>query len=151
MACQSASVLGGACRAVANVSRAEIWPEFKFTLGRAAPASRRSHGGDSSKAGLMYTFAHMRVMTLFWCAGLYLGVVFAQSVGTISGTVLDLPGKAVASAPIQARNVTTNTVYRTASSETGPSTLHQLPPGAYQCAGNRPEFSCYLQPNQAVA
>jgi hypothetical protein len=96
---------------------------------------------------LMYTFAHMRFMALLWCAA----TMFAQSRGTIAGTVLDLPGKPVAKAPVQAKNLSTNAVYRAASSETGRYTLAQLPPGVYEVSVNVPEFSAYLQPNVAVA
>ena len=98
----------------------------------------------------MYTLADMRFMALFWCAGLYMGVALAQSGGTITGTVLDLPGKPVAKAPVQAKNVGTNTLYRAASSETGRYTLAQLPPGVYEVSVNVPEFSAYVQPNVAV-
>jgi carboxypeptidase family protein len=95
----------------------------------------------------MYTLAHMRFVALFWSAA----AMFAQSSGTIAGTVLDLPGKPVAKAPVQARNVSTNELYRAASAETGRYTLAQLPPGVYEVSVNVPEFSAYVQPNVAVA
>jgi hypothetical protein len=95
----------------------------------------------------MYTLAQMRFMALIWCAG----AILAQSGGTVTGIVLDLPGKPVANAPIQARNVSTNTVYRAASSEMGRYTLAQLPPGAYELSVNAPGFNPYLQPNLTVA
>src|SRR5579864_5659506 len=93
----------------------------------------------------------MRLIALFVCAWLCMGVAFAQSGGTIAGTVLDLPGKPVANAPVQAKNVSTNAVYRATSSETGRYTLAQLPPGAYEVSVNATEFSPYLQPNVTVA
>jgi len=76
--------------------------------------------------------------------------MFAQSGGTIAGVVFDLPGKPVAKAPVQAKNATTNAIYRAASSETGSYNL-ALPPGVYEVSVNMPEFSAYLQPNVTVA
>jgi len=76
--------------------------------------------------------------------------MFAQSGGTIAGVVFDLPGKPVAKAPVQAKNATTNAIYRAASSETGSYTL-ALPPGVYEVSVNMPEFSAYLQPSVTVA
>lgn len=89
----------------------------------------------------------MRFMTLFWCAA----AAFAQGGGTITGTVLDLPGKAVPNAPIQVKNLNTNVVYRATSSQTGAYTLAQLPPGAYELSVAVPEFNTYVQPHVTVA
>jgi hypothetical protein len=55
----------------------------------------------------------------------------AQSSGTITGTVSDTDGVALAKAAIQATNTATRTVYKTTSSETGAFTLAPLPPGVY--------------------
>ncbi len=44
---------------------------------------------------------------------------FAQSGGTIAGTVLDVDGVAVANAPVQVTNKTTNAVVKTTTSSTG--------------------------------
>jgi Carboxypeptidase regulatory-like domain len=106
---------------------------------------------DSNSAGLMYTFSHMRLVAFFLCACLCMSVAFAQSGGTITGAVLDLPGKAVANAPVQAKNVSTNAIYRAASSETGRYTLAQLPPGAYELSVNAAGFNTYVEPNVTVA
>jgi hypothetical protein len=93
----------------------------------------------------------MRFIAWLLCACLCMGAVFAQSGGTIAGSVLDLPGKPVAKAPVQARNVSTNAVYRATSSETGRYTLAQLPPGVYEVSVAMTEFSPFLQPSVTVA
>src|ERR1039457_1922286 len=68
----------------------------------------------------------------FLCAALLsTSAVFAQSVGTITGTVYNLDGDAVPNAPIQATNARTNATFKAASSQTGGYTLAQLPAGTY--------------------
>ena len=54
---------------------------------------------------------------------------FAQS---ISGTVTDSDGVALPNAVLQATNVSTKAVYKTASSDKGAYTLAQLPAGTYE-------------------
>jgi len=56
--------------------------------------------------------------------------VLAQT-GNLSGTVTDPDGKGVPTAPIQAKNVATGTVYKTAAAATGGYTLSKLPAGSY--------------------
>ena len=88
----------------------------------------------------------MRSLVLF----LLTAPAFAQSPGTITGTVLDLAGEAVANAPIQATNVATKTVYKAASSDKGGYTLAQLPAGAYDLSVAAPGFNLFAQQNVAV-
>jgi len=56
--------------------------------------------------------------------------VLAQT-GMLSGTVTDPDGGGVSTAPIQARNVATGTVYKTTAISKGSYTLSQLPAGTY--------------------
>jgi hypothetical protein len=84
---------------------------------------------------------------LFWCAA----AAFGQSGGTFTGTVTGLSGEAVANAPIQVTNLSTNAVYKTAGSENGHYTLAQLPPGSYKISVAAPGFDAYVQPNVTVA
>ena len=76
--------------------------------------------------------------------GFALGAL-AQSGGTITGTVLDLAGEAVAAAPIQATNTATKAVYKAASSDKGSYTLAQLPAGAYDLSVAAPGFNPFVQ------
>jgi hypothetical protein len=89
----------------------------------------------------------MRFIALFLCAS----AAFAQSGGTITGTVSNLPGEAVAKAPVQATNASTHAVYKAASSEKGLYTLAQLPPGAYDISVAVPGYNPYVQNNVTVA
>jgi hypothetical protein len=76
---------------------------------------------------------------------------FAQSSGTIAGTVSNLDGDAVPNAPIQAVDTRTNATFKAASSQTGGYTLAQLPPGTYNLSINLLGYNAYAQPNVAVA
>src|ERR1700722_20635510 len=74
----------------------------------------------------------------------------AQATGTLTGTVVDLAGDVVANAPIQATNMATKTIYKTASSEKGGYTIAQLPAGAYELAVAAAGFNPHSQQNVAV-
>ncbi len=76
-----------------------------------------------------------RMVPLCWIALLY-----AQNGGTITGTVVDSDGVAVANAQVQATNRDTKSVYKTAGSAKGRYTLATLPPGAYDVSINAPGF-----------
>jgi hypothetical protein len=89
----------------------------------------------------------MRFIALFWCAS----AALAQSGGTLTGTVSGLSGDMVANAPIQATNLSTSTVYKTASSGNGQYKLAQLPPGAYKLSVAAPGFDAYVEPSVSVA
>jgi Carboxypeptidase regulatory-like domain len=89
----------------------------------------------------------MHFIALFLCAS----AAFAQSGGTITGTVSNLPGDAVANAPVQATNVSTNAVYKSASSEKGLYTLARLPSGTYEISVALLGFNPYVQKNVTVA
>ena len=76
---------------------------------------------------------------------------FAQSVGTITGTVFDISGDQVVNAPIQATNVATKNVYKSTSSDKGVYILTSLPAGSYDFSVAVPGFNPYTQPNVALA
>src|SRR4029077_15248707 len=89
----------------------------------------------------------MRSLVLF----LLTAAAFAQSSGTITGTVVDLAGDAVANAPIQVTNMATRTVYKATTSGTGSYTIAQLPAGAYELSVAAPGFNAFSQQNVSVA
>jgi Carboxypeptidase regulatory-like domain len=89
----------------------------------------------------------MRSLVLF----LLTAAAFAQSSGTITGTVVDLAGDAVANAPIQVTNMATRTVYKATSSGTGGYTIAQLPAGVYELSVAAPGFNAFSQQNVSVA
>lgn len=65
---------------------------------------------------------------------------YSQSSGTITGTVVDSDGEAVANAQVQATNRNTKVVYKAAGSEKGHYSLATLPPGSYDVSINAPGF-----------
>ena len=75
---------------------------------------------------------------------------YSQGGGTITGTVVDSDGEAVANAQVQANNRSTRTVYKTTGSEKGVYTLAMLPPGAYDVSINVPGFNTYNKQNLSV-
>jgi hypothetical protein len=83
----------------------------------------------------------MRFMALFLC-GL---AAFAQSGGTIAGTVSDTDGVALAKAAIQAKNGSSGAVYKAESSTAGAYTLAQLPVGTYDLSVFVPGMLPYRQ------
>ena len=89
----------------------------------------------------------MPFVLFFLCAS----VGFAQNGGTITGSVSNLPGEAVANAPVQAINAATNAIYKAASSANGAYTLAQLPSGTYEVSVAAPGFNPYVQKNVTVA
>ncbi len=89
----------------------------------------------------------MRCALFILCASLG----FGQSAGTITGTVSNLPGEAVADVAVQAVNSTTNAVYKAASSAKGVFTLAQLPSGTYEISVAALGFNPFVQKNVTVA
>ena len=88
----------------------------------------------------------MRFALFICCASLALG----QSAGTITGTVSNLPGEALANIGIQAVNGATNAVYKTASSANGVYTFAQLPSGTYEISVAAQGFNPFVQKNVTV-
>src|ERR1700722_4008321 len=75
---------------------------------------------------------------------------YAQSAGTITGTVVDSDGDAVANAQIQATNRSTKMVYKTVGSTQGHYTLGTLPEGAYDLSITAPGFNAHSRQNVSV-
>jgi hypothetical protein len=88
----------------------------------------------------------MRLLLIFVATA----AAFAQSGGTISGTVFDLGGGPVAKAPIQATNAATRMVYKAVSSDKGSFTLAALPAGAYEITVAPPGYTPYTEQNVMV-
>lgn len=75
---------------------------------------------------------------------------FAQTNGTIAGTVLDIDAQPVATILIQATNSSTHSTYKATSSSKGSYTLTGLPAGAYDLSVDAPGFYPFSQKNVMV-
>ena len=89
----------------------------------------------------------MRFALFICCASL----AFGQNAGTITGTVSNLPGEAVANIPVQAVNSATNAIYKAASSVNGVYTLAHLPSGTYEISVAAQGFNPFTQKNVTLA
>jgi hypothetical protein len=89
----------------------------------------------------------MRFFAVFLC----IPAAFAQGSGSITGTVHDVDGMAVANAPIQVTNKSTNQILKTTSSSAGSYALAPLPPGTYDFSVAPVGFNAYVQQNIAIA
>jgi hypothetical protein len=69
--------------------------------------------------------------------------VFAQTSGSITGTVSDTDGIVLPKVAIQARNGATGVIYKASSSATGVYTLGQLPAGSYELSATVPGMIPY--------
>src|SRR5579863_342592 len=77
---------------------------------------------------------------------------FGQTgLATITGTVTDQSGAAVASAPVVVRSLDTGTTFQGASSSTGNYTVTQLPVGDYQLSVSVSGFKKYTHTNFHLA
>jgi len=77
--------------------------------------------------------------------------VFGQAgTGTITGTVTDPTGAAIANAPVEVRNTDTNFPYPTATTVTGAYTVLRLPPGPYSITISAPGFKKLLRSGLTV-
>ncbi|MEO8098696.1 MAG: TonB-dependent receptor [Acidobacteriota bacterium] len=93
----------------------------------------------------------MRILSIATVLVAVSSFLFAQSDrGTITGTIMDPGSAAVASAPVELRNVQTGAVYQTTSTGTGNYTLPQLPTGAYELSVTVPGFKKFTQQNIAL-
>jgi hypothetical protein len=89
----------------------------------------------------------MRFVLFICCCS----VGFGQGTGTITGTVSNLPGEAVANVTLRAVNAGTNTVFKAASSANGVYTLAQLPSGTYDVSVTAAGFNPFQQKDITVA
>ena len=77
-------------------------------------------------------------------------LVFGQGAnGTITGTVTDPTGLAVAGANVEARNTDTGAVYTGASTSAGNYAITNLPVGTYEVTVKVSGFKTYTHPNLA--
>ncbi|MGA2715481.1 MAG: carboxypeptidase-like regulatory domain-containing protein [Bryobacteraceae bacterium] len=88
----------------------------------------------------------MRFIAVF----LFIPAAFAQNGGTITGTVNDVDGVAVANASIQVTNQSTKSILKATSSQTGGYTLAPLPTGTYDFSVAALGFNDFVQKNVTV-
>ena len=75
----------------------------------------------------------MKLHNLVLCAAIGAATVYGQTgLATITGTITDATGAAVANAPIVVHNLDTGRTFAAASSDTGNYTVSQLPIGDYE-------------------
>jgi hypothetical protein len=79
------------------------------------------------------------------CLFLFALGIFAQSGGTITGTVVNLSGDPVKNAAIKVRNAETKAVYKATTSAAGVYKLAPLPAGTYELTSATPGFSPFVQ------
>jgi len=105
------------------------------------------HAGASRRAVRLAGSLSMTSAILVFLAA----VVSAQTTGTMTGTVVDLGGDAVANAPIRATNVATKALYTATTTGAGTYTFAQLPAGTYDLTADVLGFNGYSQKNVTVA
>src|SRR3974377_1311152 len=86
----------------------------------------------------------------------FLGIVaplaFGQGAnGTITGTITDPSGLAVAGANVEATNAQTGAAFNAASTNAGNYAIPNLPVGTYTVNVRVPGFKTYNHPNLAIA
>ena len=91
-----------------------------------------------------------RISVFCWIGFLCATAGFSQSGGSITGTVVDSDGQAVANAQVQATNRNTKAVYKAAGSEQGHYTLPMLPAGTYDVSISAPGFYSSNHQNVSV-
>jgi hypothetical protein len=88
---------------------------------------------------MRFIWTTVSLFALSWAA-------FGQSDrGTITGTVADPAGAAVANAMVEARNIDSGVTYPVASSTTGNYTISELPVGAYEMTVTVPGFKKFVR------
>jgi hypothetical protein len=93
-----------------------------------------------------YRGVEMRFVRAAVCMLLIAGGLFAQGDrGSITGTIADASGAAVANAALLVRNTETGANYQTASTATGNYTLSELPVGSYELSAAVPGFKKYVR------
>jgi hypothetical protein len=81
---------------------------------------------------------------------IFASVVVAQNSATITGTVSDTDGVALAKAAVQAKNTATGAEYKTESASTGSYALARLPGGTYELLARVPGMLPFEQKNILV-
>ena len=94
----------------------------------------------------------MRFLSIFSALVLCAGLALSQSAsGTITGTVSDPTGAVVPNSPIEAKNTSTGTVFKSATSGTGNFTIAELPVGTYEISVTAPGFKKEVRTGVEVA
>ncbi|HYZ85685.1 MAG TPA: carboxypeptidase-like regulatory domain-containing protein, partial [Bryobacteraceae bacterium] len=93
----------------------------------------------------MRQFRFSTATVLFLCLFAFTQPAFAQSTGTIYGTVLDASGAAVAGARVTALNTETNLARTIETGDTGQFTIPLLPVGTYSVKVERSGFNPFEQ------
>lgn len=79
-------------------------------------------------------------------------LAFGQgATATVTGTITDPSGAAIAGATVQAKNTDTAAVYSAASTNTGNYAIPNLPVGTYTLTASAPGFKAYTHPNLALS
>src|SRR5579875_1220647 len=93
----------------------------------------------------------MRLFLISSLAFVLSAPLFAQSArGTITGTISDPSGDAIAGAAVVANNVASGATYPVASSSTGNYTIGELPEGTYELDVTAPGFKKFVRGGLAV-
>src|SRR6476646_5228265 len=72
-----------------------------------------------------------RIIAALCLTGVFSAGIYAQSTGSLSGTITDPNGAAVAGARVEAKEVLTGVAWKTAATEAGLYVLPTLPVGTY--------------------
>lgn len=91
----------------------------------------------------------MRLLTTSTFMIVFVAAASAQN-GSIAGSVSDPVGTVRANAPVQAKNATTGTIYKAASTSSGSYTLRDLPAGTYDVSVTIPGLKGYERKGVAV-
>lgn len=119
------------------------------------PGPRRGAVGVPLLPSPFYEIISLQMGTQ-WRSGLLLFLLscgssaFAQT-GGITGNVVDLAGKPVPNAEIQATHSATNTVFKVKTSTSGAFALEQLPTGTYRLTSAPPGFNPFNRPGVVVS
>jgi hypothetical protein len=99
----------------------------------------------------LFVAAGSLLVTLFLLLSLS-SLAFGQGgTGTITGTITDPTGLAIAGANVEARNTETGVVYPAATTAAGNYTVPNLPVGTYELSVKVAGFKTYTHTNLAVA
>src|ERR1700691_5580659 len=93
----------------------------------------------------------MRLLAISTSLLMFVAAAFGQNDhGAIAGSVSDPFGAVLASAPVQAKNVATGTVYKASSTTSGSYTVGDLPAGTYDVSVTIPGLKGYEHKGVAV-
>src|SRR5579863_2580946 len=91
----------------------------------------------------------MRLHRYVLCAFVFALAAFAQSTGTITGTIEDPAGAVVPGAPVEVKNMDTGEVYKGGASNTGNFVI-PVPVGKYELSVTVTGFKKYVRQNLEV-